>query len=97
MHLTDDEIHTWRLEAQQWQDRKDELHDICQRIGVDREVWVPAEDFKATYNRYKKVRKDWINGGGTGGDWPFSGPMVDEDVKKEERSLTVSFRRLFRS
>jgi len=97
LHLTDDEIRTWRLEAQQWQDRKDELHEVCQRIGVDREGWVPAEDFKATYTRYKKVRKDWINGGGTAGDWPFSGPMVDEGVKEEEGSLTASFRRLFRS
>ena len=94
MHLTDDEIRTWRLEGQQWQDRKDELHEICQRIGVDRDGWVPAEDFKATYAEYKKVRKDWINGGSTVEDWPFSGP---EGAKEEEGSLMTSFRRLFRS
>ena len=97
MHLSDDEIRTWRLEAQQWQDRKDELNAICQRIDVDREGWVPAEDFKATYARYKKVRKDWINGGSTAGDWPFSGPVAHGGVKEEEGSLTASFRHLFRS
>jgi hypothetical protein len=42
-----------------------------------REGRVPAEDFKATYVRYKKVRKDWINGGSTAGDWTFNGPIVD--------------------
>jgi hypothetical protein len=50
-----------------------------------------AEDFKATYVRYKKVRRDWINGGGTAGDWPFSGPMLDEEAKEEKGSLTASF------
>jgi len=95
LHLTDDEIRTWRLEAQQWQDRKDELHEICERIGVDREGWVPVEDFKATYVRYKRVRKDWINEGGTAGDWPVSGPMLDEEAKDEKGSLTASFHRSF--
>jgi hypothetical protein len=97
LHLTDDEIRTWRLEAQQWQDRKDELHEICERIGVDREGWVPVEDFKATYVRYKKVRKDWINKGGTAGDWPFSGPMLDEEAKDSKGSLMTSFHHLFLS
>jgi hypothetical protein len=97
LDITDDEIHTWRLEAQQWQDRKDELHEICERIGMDREGWVPAEDFKATYVKYKKVRKDWIGRGNRAGDWPFSGPIVEEGAKEEEGSLTGSFRRLLRS
>ena len=97
MDLTDDEIRTWRLEAQQWQDRKDELQEICERIGMDREGWVPAEDFTAAYVKYKKVRKDWIDGGSTAGDWPFSGPAVDEGAIEEEGSLMASFRRLLRS
>jgi hypothetical protein len=42
---------------------------------VNREGWVATEDFKATYARYKIVSKDWINGGGTAGDWLFSGPV----------------------
>ena len=40
------------------------------------------------------MRKDWINGGGTAGDWPFGGPVLDE---KEAGSLMASLRRLFRS
>ena len=64
---------------------------------MDRDGWVPAEDFKTTYARYKRVRKNWIDGGSTAGDWPFSGPKLDKEVKGEEGSLTASFHRIFRS
>ena len=97
MHISDDEIRTWRLEGQQWQDRIDELDEICERIGVDEEGWVSVEDFKATYVRYKKVRKDWINKGGTAGDWPFCGPTLHEEAKDGKEILTAFFHRLFRS
>jgi len=76
--VTDDEIKVWRIEAQQWQDREDELDELSRSIRVDKEGWVPAEDFEETYDRYRKVKKEWISKGGTERDWPFSGPMVDE-------------------
>ena len=93
--MTDDEARSWRLDGQQWQNRQDELHDICERIGVDEEGWVPAEDFQATYLRYKKARKDWISRGGRESDWPFSGPMLEEWKKEGQGSLTGAIRRLF--
>jgi hypothetical protein len=96
LRITDDETKSWRLDAQQWQNRQDELHEICERIGVDDEGWMPAEDFKATCSRYKKVKKDWISRGGTEGDWPFSGPTMEEWGKEGQGSLTRALRRLFR-
>ena len=51
--------------------------EIRKSIGVDEEGWVRAEDFEERYDRYRKV-KEWMSKGGTEGDWPFSGPMVDE-------------------
>jgi hypothetical protein len=92
LHITDDKAKSWRLDAQQWQNWQDELHEICERIGVDDECWMPAEDFKATYSRYKKAKKDWISRGGTESDWPFSGPMLE---KEGQGSLTGALRRLF--
>jgi len=88
MHLADDEIRTWRLE--------DELGEFCQHIGIGSDSWVPAEDFNVTYVRYKKARKNWIEGGRTAKDWPFSGSIVDEGAKEEAGSPRAFFRRLFR-
>jgi hypothetical protein len=85
------------MEAQQWQDRNDELHELRRRIGMDEEGWVPAEDFKATYRRYRKVRKEWISEGHLESDWPFSGPIVDEGEMNKAGSLTSYLRRLFGS
>ena len=95
MCITDGEAKSWRLAAQQWQNRQDEFDEICERIGVDDEGWVSAEDFKATYSRYKKAKKDWISRGRTESDWPFSGPMLEEWEKDSEGSLAGSLRRLF--
>ena len=94
--VTDDEIKVWRMEAQQWQDREDELDELSRSIGVDKEGWVPAEDFEETYDRYRKVKKEWISKGGTERDWPFSGPMVDEREKDQEGGLIGYMRHLFR-
>jgi hypothetical protein len=68
------------MEGQKWQDQRDELDEIRKSIGVDEEGWVRAEDFEERYDRYRKV-KEWMSKGGTEGDWPFSGPMVDEGGK----------------
>jgi hypothetical protein len=92
LRITDDEARSWRLNAQQWQNRQDELHEICERIGVDDEGWVPAEDSKATYSRYKKAKKEWIGRGGTESGWPFSGPVLE---KEEQGSLKGALRHLF--
>lgn len=55
-----------------------------ERVGYQQKT------FRRLCVRYKKVRKDWIwiNGGGTAGDWPFGGPVLDE---KEAGNLMASF------
>jgi hypothetical protein len=94
LSITDDEERIWRLEGQQWQDRQDEIRDICDRVGMDTDGWVPSEDFKATYRRYKNVKKDWINRGGAAGEWPFSGPAVEEG-EESSHGIIGAFYRLF--
>jgi hypothetical protein len=84
------------MEAQQWQQRSDEIDELCKRIGVNEEGWMPAEDFEATYRRYKKVEKHWVSRGHSAADWPFSSP-VGVEQRKEEGVLTRALRRLLSS
>ncbi|KAF8072086.1 phosphotransferase family protein [Lyophyllum atratum] len=92
IQIKEEEIRTWRLEAQQWQDRTDEMAEIYQHIGMSTEGWTPAEDFKATYRRYKKVKREWIKSGRAEEDWPFTGPAEDAEpsaVRRFFRSILV--------
>ena len=53
---------------------------------MDEEGWVPTEDFKATYDRYRSVKKEWASRGYAERDWPFSGPIVDGRETQSGRS-----------
>jgi len=92
-HITDEEQKTWWAEAQEWQDRQDELHEIYNAVGVDEGGWVPMEDFEAACDRYKNVKKEWIERGCLEGDWPFGEFVLDgqswfDSLKQRMRGWT---------